>query len=132
MWTLQNFSNGGLSVLHFYLFMFRHIFLFLLKTFLETNHLCDQILAKTLIFLSLENLIMHTPWKYFDRVLRFGQQMSYNVLLSVDFLAYVLQKSYFLTQNVLKKWHKMSLIVLNCPTFSFQNSCRHHVIKCCL
>ena len=38
--------------------------------------------------------------------------LDYNVLLSVDFVAYVLQKSYFLTQNVLKKWHKMSLIVL--------------------
>ena len=47
--------------------------------------------------------------------------MSYNVLLSVDFVAYVLQKSYFLTQN-----GKMAQNVLNCPTFSFQNSCRLH------
>ena len=88
------------------------------------KHLCDKILTEIIILISQRKKKRKKKkkswqaywWKYFDRVAGFGQQIPYNIL----------QKSYFMKQNVLDKQQKYS------PYYYFiSKPCTHDVFETC-
>lgn len=77
------------------------------------------------VFLSKRKYVSQLPWKYFDRVVRFGPEISYNTQI---FLASYLQKSYFFKQKKTK-----ANKVVNCPIVSFLHNFEYlnNLRSCC-